>query len=880
MKRVLAFVLSVAVFGALHPLVGSAGAQTDGTPAAIPARHVEPVVLTGAQLPGWSTLPAEGAGNPGTGHTSPVPGQEVRDAHNGRLVAPPAGPTAVSPDEIVAYRYDGTSFVEIPVQVDERFPYFLANSRSDFAHYSGTDKELTYAWDVESWKKMFGECFARYATDVAEVEAAIAAGWVMPASTSTPADLLAAKKDPVAALDHDDELVFMASDAGQQAPFGEGPPGTGDQRHEVALVDPRTGNVSFVYLFTRSEGSSFDATNGYVEYKRDDNADEWIDRGSFTNGHPENLGSSNTGYGPNIPGTVCNDPNGPTAPRASTDRFPRDGVTVSTDTYEWYGSGRWMVRDMRITKPGEQRAYGPDLIDRWKGRAFQQSPDSFISLVGFEDEQVNWEANSALLGERMGPVRAIRETWGADSGTNVTKTETFYRDSVNYRYRVRVHPIPPDGLYTSWDYNHDVAHTYYNETRSQGVPVDGINDEVVGNVDSLPTGQPAFFDAPDPTHTKPMANLNWEQVSGSGDSGSLVYMFENENPTSLENPLVVPYYRDDRCLDDGTGDDPLPRPFPGEASTDPRVYPEEHRTCTADSDETVWKNRQGCFACHGIHYFVTGDTDNATTSAGPVTEIDGSQWQWAVPTEQPTNVGDAYANTVKTPLVTSAVLEPNTAQPEPTGSPSVSPSETASESPTPTPAGPEETDLTFTETASTGQFSDEASFAARLTGEDGAPIAGAQLTFSLTSEEGTRTFPATTGADGIGRAGATLTERPGPAQLTVHYEGDEDRLGSSDTMGFEVAKEDSALSLQVNGNGNNRLLTATLVDADSDAGITTRTITFSADGTDICEGAPATDADGTTTCDPPPRHQAGPRDYAATFTEDDYYLGSTAQRST
>ena len=54
-------------------------------------------------------------------------------------------------------------------------------------------------------------------------------------------------------------------------------------------------------------------------------------------------------------------------------------------------------------------------------------------------------------------MRAIREIWGADSGTNVTKTETFYRDAITYRYRVRVHPIPPDGLYTSWDYNHDVG---------------------------------------------------------------------------------------------------------------------------------------------------------------------------------------------------------------------------------------------------------------------------------------------------------------------------------------------------------------------------------------------------------------------------------------
>ena len=51
---------------------------------------------------------------------------------------------------------------------------------------------------------------------------------------------------------------------------------------------------------------------------------------------------------------------------------------------------------------------------------------------------MNWEANSALLGWRAGPVRAIREVWGADSGTNVTKTETFYQA----RRRV---PLPPAG---------------------------------------------------------------------------------------------------------------------------------------------------------------------------------------------------------------------------------------------------------------------------------------------------------------------------------------------------------------------------------------------------------------------------------------------------
>src|SRR5207244_8999392 len=91
----------------------------------------------------------------------------------------------------------------------------------------------------------------------------------------------------------------------------------------------------------------------------------------------ENLGSSNSGYGPNLSGTVCRTassaPGGcpnvaDGTPRPSTDRFPRDGVTVNTDTYQWHASGRWMVRSLQITKPNQTRAYGPDLIDRWKGR--------------------------------------------------------------------------------------------------------------------------------------------------------------------------------------------------------------------------------------------------------------------------------------------------------------------------------------------------------------------------------------------------------------------------------------------------------------------------------------------------------------------------------
>jgi hypothetical protein len=320
------------------------------------------------------------------------------------------------------------------------------------------------------------------------------------------------------------------------------------------------------------------------------------------------------------------------------------------------------VRDVRTKEKACRRTdcrpsgttYGPDLIDRWKGRAFQQSPDSAVSLVGFEDEQVNWEANSALLGWRQGPVRAIREVWGADSGTNVTKTETYYRDADVFRYRMRVHPIPPDGLYTSWDYNKGVAARYYNLLKPEGVAIDGVNDDT-GQVSDLPGVGPAYIDLPDPTFDVPSAVDRPEEVAGRGTAGGLVYAFEFKGATSLANAAAVPYYRDDACLDDGTGDDPVARPWPGEASTDSRVKagyaavngkPYASLVCDPAHGKTPF---QGAYASHGIHFLVTHDSDNATLGV-PVDELDGQQWRFSVPMRAPTNVLTTYAPNVMAPL--------------------------------------------------------------------------------------------------------------------------------------------------------------------------------------------------------------------------------------
>ena len=109
-----------------------------------------------------------------------------------------------------------------------------------------------------------------------------------------------------------------------------------------------------------------------------------------------------------------------------------------------------------------------------------------------------------------------------NSGTNVTKTEIYYRDLYTYQYHVRVHPIPTDGLYTAWDYNYGNVTTYYNQVNSPaGAPIDGTNKANAGQVDSLPiTGQPAYVNACDPTQDLCAALDNPEEISGP--NGSLV----------------------------------------------------------------------------------------------------------------------------------------------------------------------------------------------------------------------------------------------------------------------------------------------------------------------------------------------------------------------
>ena len=306
-------------------------------------------------------------------------------------------------------------------------------------------------------------------------------------------------------------------------------------------------------------------------------------------------------------------------------------------------------------------------------------------MLRYEEEENNWGGSSTLLGERAGPVRAIRETWGSDSGTNVIRRETFYRDQMLQDIFLRVHPIPPlDGIYAQWDFSAGRMDRYFNPQLPKGVAVDGRNDEVFGNFDDpcnpkfdknstsafdqgyrnlyrlLQLCQlPYHFsaDVPDPLANGFNAALNWGVTTGKYGTivDSISLNADDITPGGLAQQLLaVPYYRDDSCFDDGTGTDPGPKIIKRsekEPANDPATG--KPRKCWTPADGLPHGNPkyfQGSIGTHGMHILAIADSDNARLQL-PLTEI-AAQWRKIMlPGRRDGAAGELYGRSFVKPLI-------------------------------------------------------------------------------------------------------------------------------------------------------------------------------------------------------------------------------------
>jgi len=299
--------------------------------------------------------------------------------------------TGIAPSLLVAFHY-ASGWVQIPVQVDERDVINFSNVYNNTGSYGGGFTRLDY-------------------TD---------------SSTFTGAD-----SDPN--LDSNDDIVFMARDAGAVAPVAAADPagvasGTGRQ---VQVVDPLpSGGVGYVYLFRQNGSLDPTAGQNYVNYQ-------------FTLNSGNYLTTYQLGAGPNPENTA-----------------------VTTPSYAVHFADRWIRDQMQIFAGG---ATGVDILDRHK--------DLFSPGACVRSEDTFSSGEGAFIVNKNGPVRALRSYVGANSGPRTQRQHIFYDRREDVTTFLRVHAIP--GILDFFDYSSAATGMIYRNTQNTaGVPIDG-NPETI-----------------------------------------------------------------------------------------------------------------------------------------------------------------------------------------------------------------------------------------------------------------------------------------------------------------------------------------------------------------------------------------------------------------
>jgi len=321
----------------------------------------------------------------------------------------------IPPAQLVGFRYASGVWTQIPIQIDEQAVGALGRA------YAGVNPlecdQPTYCISLT------GAVVQLYYTDP---------------TTHTGAD-------PDVSFDRDDELVFMAGDAGAEAPAdAPRPPGLQSRVGvKVTISEPRPGGSSaHVYLFRHNGALSSGAGKSYVTY-------------NFSLASGEYLPSYDR------EGTSA-DANRRTGDAAGANP---ENTTLTTSYYSQHFADRWILDRLQITAPG---ASGVDILDRYK--------TSFAPGSCARTEYTGSRGEGAFIVNISGPVWAIRSYLGFNSGPLVQRQHIFYERFSDVTTFLRVHPIP--GIVDFFDYSAAATGmTYRNNQNLQGLVIDGRPDD-------------------------------------------------------------------------------------------------------------------------------------------------------------------------------------------------------------------------------------------------------------------------------------------------------------------------------------------------------------------------------------------------------------------
>lgn len=430
-------------------------------------------------------LVASAGGQAGSGLNrpdEPIVIQQTQAADNGSATGPinvslPGTLLGIVPGDLVAFRWED-GWQQIPVQVDER--------------------EVRDLNDIygPGYPSCSDPCYSKPPNGARHRIFTDPDTWVGP--------------DTDATLDADDEVSLMASDAGAEAASTFAPAGVHPESGtEVRVTDPLdSGAVGFVYLFEDAGGLDPAAGRDYVVY-------------DFQLADGKDYKDPTGSYKPT------------TTAAPSMARGPRpESSQVTTPSYVRGFTDRWKDDELRITRGG---ASGVDILDRHDA----QFDALDASCVRTQATYASGEG--AFVTNRDGPVRAIRDFIGANSGPHVQRQHVFYASKEVINTYLRVHPVP--GVTDFFDYSEaGIGLEYSNGVQDIGavntdITIDGTPDPVI------PFGGSSGVDG-------------WEAVDGPQGGVTMPQSFvtNNADPTyhgnyrDLADPPNEPCNGDDKLL--------------------------------------------------------------------------------------------------------------------------------------------------------------------------------------------------------------------------------------------------------------------------------------------------------------------------------------------